>query len=116
MFTEHLKTVVENVDGSIGALIMGLDGIAVEDYVRNGSDIQTLGMEFSFILTQIRKAAEILEIGNLREVAIKAEQLTVVIRMLNEEYFMGVTLRSEGNLGKARFLMRVFAPKMLEQL
>ncbi len=116
MFTEHLKKVVDNVDGSMAALIMGLDGIAVEDYARDGGDIQTIGMEFSFILTQIRKAAEILEIGGLKEIAIKAEQLTVAIRMLNDEYFLAVTLKADGNLGKARFLMRVVAPRLLDQL
>jgi len=116
VFTEHLKKVVDNVDGSTAALIMGLDGIAVEDYAIDSGDIQTIGMEFSFILTQIRKAAEILEIGGLREIAIKAEQLTVAIRMLNDEYFLAVTLKADGNLGKARFLMRVVAPRLLDQL
>ena len=36
----------------MGGLIMGLDGIAVDSYVRTGQhfDITTMGMEFSFIL------------------------------------------------------------------
>lgn len=116
MFTEHLKKVVDNVEGGVAALIMGLDGIAVDDYATDEGDIQTIGMEFSFILTQIKKAAEILEIGGLKEIAIKAEQLTVAIRMLNDEYFLAVTLKADGNLGKARFLMRVAAPRLLDQL
>ena len=64
MFTEQLKKVVDNVDGGVAGVIMGLDGIAVETYVRDGhtADINTIGMEFSFILTQVKKAAEILEV------------------------------------------------------
>ena len=97
---------------------MGLDGIAVETYVRDGEkiDANTIGMEFSFILTQVRKAAEILEVGDLGEVAIRAEKLTLVIRMLTEEYFLAVLLHRDGNFGKCRFMMRLVGPKLIEEL
>ncbi|RMH41164.1 MAG: hypothetical protein D6689_11700 [Deltaproteobacteria bacterium] len=109
---------VDHVDGGVGALIMGLDGIAVDRYVRDGEsiDIDTIGMEFSFILTQIRKASEVLAVGDLQEISIKAEQLVIVIRMLNAEYFIGVALRADGNFGKARFLLRVVAPRLIAEL
>ena len=117
MFTEHLKKVVDNVDGAIGSLIMGLDGIAVDSYVRDkDSDITTVGMEFSFILTQVRKAAQILEIGAVQEFAVKAEQMTLVLRMLNEEYFLALMLTHEGNFGKGRFLMRLAQPRLVAEL
>jgi predicted regulator of Ras-like GTPase activity (Roadblock/LC7/MglB family) len=118
VFTKHLKKVVDNVDGGVGGLIMGLDGIPVETYVRQEQkvDINTIGMEFSFILTQVKKAAEILEVGDLEEISIKAEQLTVVIRMLSEDYFLGVVISADGNFGKCRFLMRVTAPKLIAEL
>ena len=118
MFTKHLKKVVDNVDGGVGGLIMGLDGIPVETYVRQERkvDINTIGMEFSFILTQVKKAAEILEVGDLEEISIKAEQLTVVIRMLSEDYFLAVVISADGNFGKCRFLMRVTAPKIIAEL
>lgn len=118
MFTEHLKRVVDNTDGGIGALVMGLDGIAVETYVRADSevDIATIGMEFSFILTQVKKAAEILKVGALDEISIKAEQLILVIRMISDDYFVAVALSAQGNFGKCRFLMRVAAPALIAQL
>lgn len=97
---------------------MGLDGIAVETYVRdgNGIDINTIGMEFSFILTQVKKAGQILRLGGVREFVIKAESVFLVIRMLNEEYFLAVVLRSEGNFGKCRFLMRLAEPRLRSEL
>jgi predicted regulator of Ras-like GTPase activity (Roadblock/LC7/MglB family) len=118
VFTEHLKKIVDNVDGGIGAVIMGLDGIAVDTYLRDGakSDINTIGMEFSFILTQANKAAEILKVGNLQEVAIKAEQLILVVRMVTDEYFVAAILGPDANFGKARFLMRVATPRLLAEL
>ena len=114
MFGQVLQKVVDNVDGGVGAVIMGFDGIKVHSYVRPQEklDIETIGMEFSFILSQITKAAEILQVGNVQEVAIKAEQLMLVIRILNAEYFMAVVLSPEGNFGKCRFMMRIAAPKL----
>lgn len=118
MFTEQLKKIVDGVDGGIGGLVMGLDGIAVDSYTKQGEslDINTIGMEFSFILTQIKKAGEILEVGGVDEVAIKAEQLTIVVRMLTHEYFVAVAMRADGNFGKCRFMMRVVSPRMTAEL
>ena len=118
MFREPLQKIVDNVEGGIAGLVMGFDGIAVESYTREGHkiDVNTVGMEFSFILTQVRKAAEILDVGGVNEISIKAEKLTVVIRMLSPEYFLALALAPDGNYGKGRYLMRVVAPKLQAEL
>jgi predicted regulator of Ras-like GTPase activity (Roadblock/LC7/MglB family) len=118
MFSDSLKRIVDNVEGGVAGLLMGFDGIAVESYTRDGQamDINTVGMEFSFILTQACKAAEILEVGAIREVTIRAEKLTLVIRVLSADYFMALALTPEGNYGKGRYLLRVTAPKLEAEL
>jgi predicted regulator of Ras-like GTPase activity (Roadblock/LC7/MglB family) len=118
MFTETLKKVVDNVDGGIAAVIMGLDGIPVETYVRQDGrlDVTTVGMEFSFILSQIRKAAESLQVGGLEELAVRANRLFLVCRMLTPQYFVGVAISPEGNFGKCRYLMRLASPSLVAQL
>jgi len=118
VFKEPLQKIVDNVEGGIAGLVMGFDGIAVDSYTREGHkvDINTVGMEFSFILTQVKKAAEILDIGGVHEISIKAEKLTIVIRVLSNEYFLAIALTPEGNYGKGRFLMRVMAPKLQAEL
>lgn len=118
MFQDALKKVVDNVDGGIAGLVMGFDGIPLEQYARDGHkiDVTTVGMEFSFILTQVKRAAEILQLGDAKEVTIKAEKLTVVMRLLSADYFLALALEPEGNFGKARYLMRVAAPKLQAEL
>jgi predicted regulator of Ras-like GTPase activity (Roadblock/LC7/MglB family) len=118
VFTEYLRKIVDNVEGGVGGLIMGLDGIAVDTYIKDAQrfDINTIGMEFSFILTQVKKAGDILQIGGVNEFSVKAEQLIMVIRMLTEEYFMAIILRADGNFGKARFMMRLSEPKLRAEL
>jgi predicted regulator of Ras-like GTPase activity (Roadblock/LC7/MglB family) len=118
MFKEPLRKIVDNVEGGIAGLVMGFDGIAVDSYTRQGHtmDITTVGMEFSFILTQVRKATEILDVGSIQEISIKAENLHIVIRVLNPEYFLALALTPDGNFGKGRYLMRVVAPRLQAEL
>jgi predicted regulator of Ras-like GTPase activity (Roadblock/LC7/MglB family) len=118
MFKEPLQKIVDNVEGGIAGLVMGFDGIAVESYTREGHkmDINTVGMEFSFILSQLRKAADILDVGGVTEISIKAEKLTIVVRVLNSDYFLALALGPEGNFGKGRYLMRVVAPRLQAEL
>ncbi len=118
MFKEVLQEMVDRTEGGVAGLLMGYDGIPVEQYV-NGEeamDIETVGMEFSVILKDVRRAAEMLEVGRANEIAIRAEKMTTVIRLLNEEYFVAVTLRPDGNFGKARFMLRRGGSKLLTGL
>ena len=118
MFQENLKRLVADTEGAVAGLLMGFDGIQVDSYSAPQSDvdINTVGMEFSFILTQVRKAAEILEVGGVQEIAIRAERLTVLIRVISHEYFVALAVRPEGNFGKGRYLLRVIAPKLYAEM
>jgi predicted regulator of Ras-like GTPase activity (Roadblock/LC7/MglB family) len=122
MFKEALRQIVEQTEGAIAGLLMGFDGIAVDSYTRdegispNIKDINEIGMEFSVILGSIKRAAEALEAGGAKEVAIQAEHLTTLIRVINEDYFVALTMRPDGNPGKGRFILRTAAPKILQEL
>ncbi len=118
MFKDVLRDVVERTDGGIAGLLMGFDGIPVENYVKDdlAVDVESVGMEYSVILTQIMKAAKMLDAGAAREVSIQAENVTTVIRLLNNEYFVALTMGPKGNFGKGRFLLRTLTPKLLDDL
>ncbi|HEY3802080.1 MAG TPA: hypothetical protein VGL61_05705 [Kofleriaceae bacterium] len=114
MFAEALKKIVDHVDGGIAAVVMGLDGIPVDTYTRQRDklDVTTVGMEFSFILTQVRKAGDSLQVGGLEELSVKAQRLVLVCRMISPQYFVAVAVSPEGNVGKARFLARMAQPAL----
>ncbi len=118
MFAETLKKVVDNVDGGIAAVIMGLDGIPVETYVRQQDrvDINTVAMEFSFILTQVRKAGDQLAVGSLEEMVVRAQRLLLICRMISPQYFIAIAIAPEGNFGKARYLCRLATPSLVAAL
>ncbi len=118
MFRESLQKMVDRVDGGIAGILMGFDGISVDSYTRTdgAADIQTVGMELAHVISQIRRAAEALEVGGLREMTMRAENLTVVVHVLNEEYFVACALRPQGNFGKARYLLRLLVPQIQSEL
>ena len=118
MFAETLRKIVDNVDGGIAAVVMGLDGIPVETYMKQSDrvDVNTVAMEFSFILTQVKKAGDSLQVGSLEELSVKAQRLVLICRMISPQYFVAVVIAPEGNLGKARYLARVSAPTLAAQL
>ena len=118
VFAELLRKVVDNVDGGLAAVIMGLDGIPVETYVKQSDrvDVNTVAMEFSFILGQVRKAGDSLQVGSLEELSIRAQRLVLICRMVSPQYFVAVAVAPDGNLGKARYLARLATPALVAQL
>ena len=118
MFKEALRDVVEHTQGGLAGLLMGFDGIAVESHVRDRADvnIETIGMELSVVLKGLMHAVESVQAGAAQEVAVQAEKLTLIVRVLNSDYFLALALAPDGNYGKARFLLRLAAPKILSAL
>jgi len=118
VFVETLKKVVDGVDGGMAAVVMGLDGIPIETYVKTADriDVNTVGMEFSFILGQVRKAGDSLQVGGLEELSVKAQRLLLVCRMLSPQYFVAIAMAPEGNFGKCRYLVRMAGPVLSSHL
>src|ERR1700689_5438273 len=106
MFKEHLQAIVDGGEGGIASLLMDSSSIALESYSKDDApfDINMIGIEFSVVVNSIKRATEMLEAGVAREVAVNTEKMTTVIRMLSEAYFLALTIRPDGNLGKARYL------------
>lgn len=118
MFGKILETIVEGAGGGVGAVLMGYDGIAIEQYFKacEGVDLQLVAVEYANVLKEIKKAAEVLNTGLMEEVSIKTERFHVVISTLTDEYFVALTLEREGNYGKGRYLLRREAPRLREAL
>jgi len=47
-----------------------------------------------------KKAADNLDVGSLRELTLKADNLVILIYLLNEEYFIACALKPEASFGK----------------
>ena len=69
-------------------------------------DIATAGTEFGRILEEIRKASDAVAGGAVVETTILLSRVMLVFRSVDEETFLVVALAADGNLGKARYLIR----------
>jgi predicted regulator of Ras-like GTPase activity (Roadblock/LC7/MglB family) len=112
-----LSGIVEDVDGGLGALIMGYDGIPVEEYLMETPvDIQMIAIEYVTVLRELKNAASVLETGRLEELAIRTEKLQAVMRAINDDLFVILALKSDGNYGKGRYLLKRDVPALREAL
>jgi predicted regulator of Ras-like GTPase activity (Roadblock/LC7/MglB family) len=118
MFKEALRSVVEGTAGGYAGLLMDFEGIPVETYVAEDSpyDIEVVGAEVSVLVKQIQRATEMLDAGDTREVSFKSDKMVTLIRVIDENYFVAMTLSPEANYGKGRYLLRVLAPKLRAEL
>ena len=119
MFRDSLQRMVDRLAGGMAGILMGFDGISVESYTKDGEeslDIQTVGMELAHAVVQMRKAADQLEAGRLRELTLKADNLVVLVYLLNDDYFIACALKPEASFGKARYLMKLLAPQIQAEL
>ena len=120
-FRENIKKLVERLDGGVAAVLMGFDGISVDSFAKTGydgalPDIQTLAMEFAHLIAQARRTLQSLDAGPLEEFTLRAESLTLVVRVLTQEYFLACAVQPNGSVGKARYLMRMTAPVLRADL
>lgn len=115
-FSDILKEVVNGTEGALGALVVGVDGIPVEEFtVAHDLDLQSMTVEYSTLLKEIEKGSRSAQLGSTREVTVIADKALIMLRRLNEEYFMVLIIRPDGNFGKGRFLLRMSVPKLLKE-
>ena len=118
-FKEDLEQICGKVDGSYAASLMGYDGIAIETHEQEpqaGLEMNTLLVEYSGIISQVRQAADTLQMGKTSEVSIRTEKLVALARPLTADYFVMLAMSPEGNVGKARYELRIAGPKLVAQL
>lgn len=117
MFREALQEAVESTHSYAG-LLMDFEGIPVDSFVGSDSpfDIEVVGAEVSVLVKQILRAAEMLEAGGTEEVSFRSEKMTTLVRVIDSNYFVAMTMGPEANLGKGRYALRLLAPRLLKEL
>jgi predicted regulator of Ras-like GTPase activity (Roadblock/LC7/MglB family) len=122
-FASILRGIVEQCGGGLGAALMGSDGIPIEQVVAPRAagalaedDVGTAGVEFGRILGEIRKASDALSGGAVAETVVVLARFTLLFRSLDEDTFLILVLAPDGNLGKARYLIRRQLGALLQEL
>ncbi|MFN2480737.1 MAG: hypothetical protein ABR554_04540, partial [Pyrinomonadaceae bacterium] len=96
-------------DGSIGALIMGMDGIAVEKVLKpeaHAANLDVAAAEFTSLVRSAQRAGGDIGLGHLSEVVLGFDDTSVLMRLFNHDYFVVLAVAKDGNLGRGRFELR----------
>ncbi|MEK7704937.1 MAG: tetratricopeptide repeat protein [Myxococcota bacterium] len=118
-FRDHIQQIVDAVPGAMACTVMGFDGIAIDSHEREGGsvDLPTLLTEYAGAAIQLKRgAAQQPETGSVDEVMVAGSHMIAILRLLTEEYFLAVVLRPTALVGKARYLMRMHAPALIQEL
>lgn len=115
-FLEILKDTVDHVDGAVSSMIIGTDGISVQEYASEKLvDLTDLSAEASQMIKDINLAAENLGLGEAKEFSIISDRCGIIMRKINSEYYLALVIKPEGNYGKGRFILRTAIPKLVAE-
>ncbi len=116
-FREGLERVAEKVDDLLGVAIVDAEGILVEEVKPDPSfDLISLVAEYSAFVKAANKASVSMDLGSSHEVTVMTDKMTILIKKINDGYFLLLAAASDKNMGKGRFFMKREAAALVEDL
>ena len=118
MFKEMLESIIERTEGSLGALIMGTDGIAVEKVLGEAgvdANLDVAAAEFTALVRTAQRAGGDTGLGGLHELVVSLDGAILIMRLLSRDYFVVLAIGCHGNLGRGRFELRKAELKLAKE-
>jgi predicted regulator of Ras-like GTPase activity (Roadblock/LC7/MglB family) len=117
-FQDDLELLVKETEGARSALLMGFDGIPVAEYrlPEETAPIQDFMVECAQLTSSALKMFQGNQLGNLIEMVLSSGETKLILRVISPEYFVGLFINVDGNIGKGRYLLRRKASDLQAQL
>ena len=113
VFRDVISAMANRVEGAVGALIIGMEGMVLErstpvsaDGGNTGLDFEIVAAEYTSLLKTALRTAEDVEVGMLQELTVISDSFHFLIRMISEEYYLMLVLQPGGNLVRARYELK----------
>lgn len=117
MLKRSLRKIVDGVQGSYGATLIGVDGLPIAEYVSQSAiDMGILGAELTMVYKNAIRLTEELRYGPLKELSLVAEKAAVICQAVTDEYYLLLALSPSALLGKGRFQLRRAVADFRDQL
>lgn len=116
-FRENLTAITSALPETFVVTLMDHDGISVDSVSSHASelDISAYFIEMTGVFAQAVRSAEQMQTGAVSEMVLKSEKVTAILRPVGG-YYLVLAMPASGNTGKARYLLRIAAPKLLQEL
>ena len=118
MFKDTLAQVVSNVDGTLGCLLIGFDGIPIET-IYPGEELpqmDEIAVELSNLLDKFRRLEKTYEMGGVDEVAVTIGDVTTLARVVGNEYILMLALDPRADVGRGQNMLRLIAPAVEREI
>ncbi|MFW5965993.1 MAG: hypothetical protein ACOCV2_00685 [Persicimonas sp.] len=111
MFNQKLTRVVNNVDGTLGCMLIGFDGIPIDSVFPDEEmpQMNAVAVELSNLLDKFRRL-QIHEIGEVNEVSITLGKVTALARVVADEYLLILAVDAEADVNRGQTMLRLIAP------
>jgi predicted regulator of Ras-like GTPase activity (Roadblock/LC7/MglB family) len=111
----HIVEDLIRVDGVIGSLLVGKDGLVVASTLMDEEDAEILGAMSAAVFGEIDKATKRIGIGTLVDSIIDAEQGSILLLEAKELILVTITQRMV-NLGLVKMEMRRASKRISEAI
>ena len=124
MFGEPLKSLIDHTEGGMAAIILALDGIVVESYVKpelDAEQVELMSAEIVAVLKQWRAASSAETFGTANEFILRSDKTSLIFKVMknedsSDEYVLALVVEASKPAGKGRFYMRVAEQILLPEL
>jgi predicted regulator of Ras-like GTPase activity (Roadblock/LC7/MglB family) len=116
--SEVLQELSENIDGFVGASVVGTDGMSIANLVvERGFNEEKAAASLSQLVKQATDSSEAMDAGEFEETITTSQKYMFLTRPVgNGKFFIQLILRSEGNLGAARMYLEDYEEELLDTL
>ncbi len=117
MFKQRLTSVVNNVDGSIGCLLIGFDGIPIDTVYREEEldQMSAIAVEISNLLDKFRRL-QVYEGEEVNELSITVGPITALAKVVADEYLLILAMNAESDVNRGQTMLRLISPFVEQEL
>lgn len=117
--SDILNEAIDKVSGAQFAGVIGTDGLSVEMVFAGGGadfDLDMAEIELASLAASASAASNRIGSGRVLDIIVEADDLTYLASMITRGYYAVLGVRTNGNLGRARFAVHQMVERMKEEL
>lgn len=121
-----LENIMQKTPNALAIAVMSSDGMPVHQvnsvvYTEEADQLaieaaQELWVQSSLQFQPLEQAAEQIDQGKINEFTVATQQVTAILRSINDEYFVALALKPDGFYGRGRYYLRVNTKYLAEDL
>ncbi|MBK8481628.1 MAG: hypothetical protein IPL40_10690 [Proteobacteria bacterium] len=113
MNTPLIRALGQACAESWGVVLLRDDGAVVDQsFAEPSATAAGFGPQLTGVLAEVRRTAQVLEYGQVAEIAVSTDRLTLLVRAVGLRHYLALILAPDGNVGRGRFLLRTFASRL----